>query len=172
MVFLSSADGDVGDFLSCLKGVKDPFGAQKGRWGFSRDTPVDKGLSSCGGGSLLVPRELRWGSQRTARGASGRSSLHASREGPLGIPLQSLPRPRSSSGVEVRTSGFLSRVDLDLGVPLRRPEGSQDLLSCGAMQVHSPLKPEKQCQASCWVDHRDRWLSLEAHKAVTPAIVF
>ena len=47
LVFLSSADGDVGDFLSCLKGVKDPFGAQKGRWGFSRDTPVDKGLSSC-----------------------------------------------------------------------------------------------------------------------------
>ena len=45
-VFLSSADGDVGDFLSCLKGVKDPFGAQKGRWGFSRDTSVDKGLSS------------------------------------------------------------------------------------------------------------------------------
>ena len=41
-------------------------------------------------------------------GASGTSSVHASCKGPLGIPLQSLPEPRSSSGVEVGTSGFLS----------------------------------------------------------------
>ena len=40
-----------------------------------------------------------------------------SREGPLGIPLQSLPGLRSSSGVEAGTSGFLSRADMDLGVP-------------------------------------------------------
>ena len=40
--------------------------------------------------------------------------------------------------------------------------GESGLASCGAMQVHSPLKPVKQCQASCLLDHRDQWLSLEA----------
>ena len=29
------------------------------------------------------------------------------------------------------------------------------------MQVSSSLQLEKQCQASCRVDHRDQWLSLE-----------
>ena len=33
------------------------------------------------------------------------------------------------------------------------------------MQVRSPLEPKKQCQASCRVDRRDRWLSLEAPQA-------
>ena len=46
LVFLSSADGDVGDFLSCLKGVKDPFRAQEGRCVFSPDAATEKGLSS------------------------------------------------------------------------------------------------------------------------------
>ena len=40
-------------------------------------------------------------------------------------------------------------------------KGSQGIVSCGVMQVRSPLEPEKQCQASCLVDHRDQWLSLE-----------
>ena len=34
------------NFLSCLKGVKDPFEAQEGRWDFSRDAAVEKGLIS------------------------------------------------------------------------------------------------------------------------------
>ena len=41
------------------------------------------------------------------------------------IPLQSLTGPRSSSGFQTRTSGFLSSADMDLGVPLEIPEGSQ-----------------------------------------------
>ena len=45
-VFLSSADGDIGEHLNCLMGVKDPFGAQKGGWVFSPDAAVEKGLSS------------------------------------------------------------------------------------------------------------------------------
>ena len=36
----------LGNFLSCLKGVKDPFEAQEGRSGFSRDTAVQHGLVS------------------------------------------------------------------------------------------------------------------------------
>ena len=59
--------------------------------------------------------------------ASGKSSLRASCEGPLGIPLQSLPGPRSSFGIEARTSGFLSSIAMDLGVPLEFPQGRQSL---------------------------------------------
>ena len=70
-------------------------------------------------------REPLLGPQGPTRGASVRSSLTASSEGPLGIPLQSLPGQRSSSGVEARNSGFLSRADIDLGVPLGCPLGSQ-----------------------------------------------
>ena len=29
------------NFLSCLKGVKDPFEAQEGRWDFPRDPAVE-----------------------------------------------------------------------------------------------------------------------------------
>ena len=57
--------------------------------------------------------------------ASGKSSFHASSEGPLRIPLQSLPVLRSSFVVEAGTSGFLSSADMDLGVPLEFPKGSQ-----------------------------------------------
>ena len=38
--------GMSGNFLSCLKCVKDPFGAQEGRWDFSREDAAFKGLSS------------------------------------------------------------------------------------------------------------------------------
>ena len=37
--------GMSGNFLSCLKGDKDPFRAQEGRWDFSLDAAVEKGLS-------------------------------------------------------------------------------------------------------------------------------
>ena len=69
--------------------------------------------SSCGR-KLGVPLELRRGPQGLARVASVKSSLYAC-EGIFGIPLQSLPGPRSSSGVEAGTSGFLSSTDRDLG---------------------------------------------------------
>ena len=35
-----------GNFLSCLKGVKDPFKAQEGRWDLSREATAEKGLIS------------------------------------------------------------------------------------------------------------------------------
>ena len=43
---------------------------------------------------------------------------HPFDEGRLGIPLLSLLGPRSSSAVETGTSGFLSRPDMDFGVPM------------------------------------------------------
>ena len=62
---------------------------------------------------------------RDPRVASGKFSLHASCDGPLRIPLQSLLGPRSSSGVEARTSGFLSSADMDLGFPMEFERGTQ-----------------------------------------------
>ena len=37
----------LGNFLSCLKGVKDPVEAQEERWDFSRDAAAEKVLISC-----------------------------------------------------------------------------------------------------------------------------
>ena len=160
--------GMSGNFLSCLKGVRMLSGLRR-EGGISLEMLQQKRASarlegrislffwSCGG----LPLELRWGNQGPAHGASGRSSLPVSLEGPKGIPLLSLPGPRSSSGAEAGTSGLLSRANMDLGVPLGHPQGSQGVISGGAMQVRSPLEAEKHCQASCRVDHMDRLISLE-----------
>ena len=67
---------------------------------------------------LGVTLELQRGPHGPTRVASGKSSLHARCVGPLRIPLQSVPSPRSSSGAEAGTSGFLSSADIDFGVPL------------------------------------------------------
>ena len=94
-----------------------------------------------------------------------------SRKGSLKIPLTLLPGPRSSSGVEAGTSGFLSRADMDLGVPPGHTRAVMlHLVWSHASQLSS--RAEKQCQASCWVDHRDRWLLSRYPGAVTPAISF
>ena len=120
------------NFLSCFKGVKDTFESQECIW-ISLKKPQQKRASSriegriswffsgCGR-KLRVPLELRWGPQRPAHVASGKSSLHAICEGPLGIPLKYLLRLRSSPGVEARSSGFLSIAEM---VPLEFPQGIQ-----------------------------------------------
>ena len=36
----------LGNFLSCIKGIKDPFKDQEGRWDFSQDTTAEEGLIS------------------------------------------------------------------------------------------------------------------------------
>ena len=63
-----------GNFLSCLKDVKNPFEAQEGRWDFPQDASADKGLISCGGENLLVFLELlqeTWDSSRVTMGTLG-----------------------------------------------------------------------------------------------------
>ena len=45
--------------------------------------------------------------------------------GPLGIPLPSMPGPKTWCGVSAGTLGFLSSADMDLGVLLESPQGSQ-----------------------------------------------
>ena len=50
-----------GNFLSCRKGVKDPFEVQEGRCDFPQDATVEKGLISPGEENLLDILELRQG---------------------------------------------------------------------------------------------------------------
>ena len=120
----------------------------KSKGGISLETPQQKKASSRLEGriswffssyssKLGVLLELRWGHQGPAHAASGKFSLHVSCEGPLGIPLQSQPWPRSSSGVEAGTSCFLSSADMDLGFPLEFPQGSQ--ASSHVQTCHSAL---------------------------------
>ena len=99
----------LGDFLSCSKGVKDHFEVQEGRCDFPQDTTAQKGLITPGRENLLVflelwqvPLELQRGHQGPAHVASGKASLHASFEGPRGIPLQSVPDLQSLSQNEAR----------------------------------------------------------------------
>ena len=61
------------------------------------------------GRKLRVPLKLRHGPQGLALVASGKSSLHTSCEGPLGIPLQSLVErgPRLELRVEDQGSSLV-----------------------------------------------------------------
>ena len=52
--------------------------------------------------------------------------------GPLGIPLPSMPGPKTLSGVGAETCGFLSSADMDLGVLLEFPQRSQSSSRMGA----------------------------------------
>ena len=45
--------------------------------------------------------------------------------GPLGIPLETMPGPKTFCGVGVGNGAFLSSADMDLGVLLESPQGSQ-----------------------------------------------
>ena len=45
--------------------------------------------------------------------------------GPLGIPLPTMPGPKTFCGVGVGNGGFLSSADMDLGVRLESPQGNQ-----------------------------------------------
>ena len=52
--------------------------------------------------------------------------------GPLGIPLPVMPGPKILCGVGAGTLGFLSSADMDLGVLLESPQGSQSSSRLGA----------------------------------------
>ena len=142
---------------------------QDGRWDIFADAAAVKGLSSRLEENLLIFLELQQGSSRVTMETSETSSWGL-REAHSTSKSRVAPQDTSAvsagegsiSGVEAGTSGFLFRVDMDLRVLLGHPQGSQGLVLCGAMQVCSSLKMEKQCQASCRADHRDWWLSLEA----------
>ena len=73
-MFLSSADGDVGELLELPQGCQGPFKAQKGRWDSSRDASAENGLLLRCGEHLLVFLELRqqlWVPLKVGHGPQG-----------------------------------------------------------------------------------------------------
>ena len=60
-----------GNFLSCRKGVKDPFEVQEGRCDFPRDAAAEKGLISPAGENFLVFLELQQVSLKLQQGPQG-----------------------------------------------------------------------------------------------------
>ena len=53
-------------------------------------------------------------------------------QGPLAIPLPSMPGPKTLCGFGAGNSGFLSSADMDRGVLLEFPQGSQSSSRMGA----------------------------------------
>ena len=81
-------------------------------------------FSSCGR-KLGVPLKLRWHLRELiVLPQESQVSMRVAR-GLLGFLSSQCQGPRSSSRVEVGTSGFLSSADLDLGGPTEFPQGSQ-----------------------------------------------
>ena len=67
--------GILGNFLSCLKGVKDPFRAQEGKWDFSRvETGMSGNFLSCSKGAK-DPFEVQEGRCDFARHAVAEKGL-------------------------------------------------------------------------------------------------
>ena len=102
--------GLSGNLLSCSKGVKDPLEVPEVRYDLPRDASAEMGLISPGGENLLDFLELRkvlsiydgdlrerlwWPQERPV-------PMRVAR-GPLGIPLPSMLRPKTSCGVGVGT---------------------------------------------------------------------
>ena len=153
--------GKVGFLSRCCSG-KGPYLALRGESpGSSRDSAGKLGFLSSYEGDL---RDLLVGSQE--------SRLHASCQGPLGIPLQSMPGLRSSSGVEAGTSGFLSSADMDLRVSLEYPKGSQASSLVETCKSALLLRWKSSCQASYRIDIGINSFLSRCHRAVIPAIRF
>ena len=102
--------GQSGNFLSCSKGVKDPLEIPEFRCEQPRDASAEMGLISPGGENLLDVLELRqvlstydgdlrdplwWPQERP-------DPMRVAR-GPLGIPLPSMPGPKTLCGVSAGT---------------------------------------------------------------------
>ena len=102
--------GIPGNFLSCSKGVKDPLEVPEVRCVQPRDASAEKGLITPGGENLLDFLELR--QVLSTYDGDLRDPLWWPQErpvpirdvwGPLGIPLPSMPGPKTLSGVGVPT---------------------------------------------------------------------
>ena len=76
--------------------------------------------------------DLRRGPQGHALVTSGKVASMQVARGPLGIPLPSKLGPKTLGGLSDATRGFLSIADMDLGVLLESPQGSQSSSRVGA----------------------------------------
>ena len=157
------SSGDKVGFLARCCSTKRPQLVLRGESpGFSR---VSAGFLSSYNGDFrdpLVGPQQGPVSTQIARGPSG---FLCSRCPGRGSHLDLSPEPQISSPMLTWISVFLWASG-----------GKSGLVSCGTMQVHSPLDPEKQCQCTWRFDHRDQWLSLEApqgcytcHRVLSPS---
>ena len=90
--------------------------------------------------------------------------------GPLGIPLLSIPRPKSLCGVGPGTLGFLSCADMDLRVCLESPQGSKSSSRMGACTC-TFLRAVAPASRFLSRGSRDLWLSLEAFPRGFPTVL-
>ena len=168
-----SGDGYVGKLLELHKGCQVPFLGSRGKVGFLSRLCSRKGENlgflRCGR-TLGIPLELRRGPQGPTRVASGKSSLHSSCEGPLGIPLQSVRgigphlelrlEPQGASPVLTWISGFLWSFNRGVRPRLMWRHGNL------------PLEISKRCQASCRGNTGFWGFFSRCHPAVTPPFMF
>ena len=144
---LQGSRGKVG-FLSRHRSGKGPQLAFRGESpGFSR---VAAGFLSSYDWDLRDPLVGPQGGPVSTRVVRGPSGFLCSRCWSRGPHLELRPEPQGSPQCRHGSLGSSGASTGESGLP-----------SCGAMQVRSPLEPEKQCQASCRVDHRNRWLSFD-----------
>ena len=94
------------NFLTCSKGVKDPFEVPDVRCDKPRDASAEIGLISPGGVNLLDFLELRqvlstydWDLRDPLWLPQERPVPMRVAQGPLGIPLPSMPDPKTLCGV-------------------------------------------------------------------------
>ena len=87
--------------------------------------------------------------------------------GPVGISLLSMMGPKTLCGVGAGTRGFLSCADMDFGVLLESPQGSQSSSRVGACTC-AFLRAVAAVSRFPSRGSRDLWLSLEAFPAVFP----
>ena len=108
--FLSSGDGYVGELLELQQGLQDPLEVPEVRCDYPRDASAEMGLMWPGGENLLDFFELRqvlstydgdlrdplcWPQERPV---SMRVDIS-----PLGIPLPSMPGPKTLCGIGAET---------------------------------------------------------------------
>ena len=84
-------------------------------------------FSSCGRCSRLTT-----GTSGTHSGGLRKGQSPCELLGAFGIPLPSMPGPKILCGVGARTGGLLSSADMDLGVLVEYPQGSQSSSREGA----------------------------------------
>ena len=102
--------GMSGNFLSCKKGVKDPLEVPEVRCEYPRDASAEMGVISPGGENLLDFLQLRQVLSTYARDLRDRHWFAQERPvpmrvvlGPYGIPLLSMPGPKTLCGVGAGT---------------------------------------------------------------------
>ena len=157
-----------GNFLSCSKGAKDPLEVPEFKCDYPLLASAEMGVISSGGENLLDFLELRqvlstydgdfrdplsWPQERPV-------TMRVAR-GPLGIPLPSMPGPKTLSEVGAESCGFLSSADMDLGVLLESPQGSQSSSRVGECTC-AFLPSEAAVSRFPLRGSRDQGLSLEA----------